>query len=383
MTPSTPSTHILMSEYEQAVAPTDRFPDTEVTPILLGLFGEVGSVMSTSKKLHREKSAFAGYMRDVEEELGDTLWYVAALCRRLKVNLSDLFSEALEGNGYTISVAANGDPSNPVAKVMGTSDLAPLDSILLRLGEQAARILRMDMNPATARTLLLDFIPIYIEAVQASRVSFAAVLSGNIAKTRGRFIAPSPGSLPDFDADFPEEEQLPHEFEIEITQRADGRSYLRWHGVFVGDPLSDNIGDPDGYRFHDVFHFANAAVLHWSPTFRALIKHKRKSRKDIDEAQDSGRAIVVDEGLSAYIFSYAKSLNFFEGQKTVSFDLLKAIQNFVRGYEVEQCPLHLWENAILQGYDVFRQLRKNLGGVVIGNRNERTLRYKPPGGAIV
>ena len=214
-------------------------------------------------------------------------------------------------------------------------------------------------------------------------MSFAAVLNGNIAKTRGRFIAQPPDTLPDFDADFPEEEQLPREFEIEITQRADGRSYLRWNGVFIGDPLSDNIGDPDGYRFHDVFHFANAAVLHWSPTFRALIKHKRKSRKDVDEAQDSGRAIVIDEGLSAYIFSYAKSLNFFNGQKSVSFDLLKAVQNFVRGYEVEQCPLHLWENAILQGYDVFRQMRDSNDGVVIGNRKERTLRYKPSGGKVV
>ena len=45
----------------------------------------------------------------------------------------------------------------------------------------------------------------------------------------------------------------------------------------------------------DVFHFAHAAILHWSPTFRALIRHKRKSNPDIDEAQDSGRAIVIDD----------------------------------------------------------------------------------------
>jgi hypothetical protein len=65
------------------------------------------------------------------------------------------------------------------------------------------------------------------------------------------------------------------------------------NGVFIGDPLTDNILDRDGYRFHDVFHFAHASILHWSPTFRALIKHKRKSDPVVDEAQDSGRAIVV------------------------------------------------------------------------------------------
>ena len=377
MTGAGKSPHVLLSEYEKAVAPTDRFLDSDVTPILLGLFGEVGSVMSTSTKFYREKGAFAGgYMRDVEEELGDTLWYVAALCRRLKLGLADLFAEVLASGNYAVHIAANSDPRHPVAQVISASDLAPLDTVLLRLGERSARLLGVETDAKKAKPLLLEFIAVYIEALQASGVPFSTVLGGNIAKVTGRFLKPVLEDLPDFDSAFPPEEQLPRTFEIEITQRPNGRSYLRWHGVFIGDPLSDNIADPDGYRFHDVFHFANAAILHWSPTFRALIKHKRKSKPKVDEAQDSGRAIVVDEGVSAYIFSQAKTLNFFEGQNSVSFDLLKAIQNFVRGYEVEQCPLNLWENAILQGYDVFRQMRQNDGGIVIGNRDDRTIRYK-------
>lgn len=379
MSGSPVSPHVLLSDYEQAIAATDRFEDSEVTPILLGLFGEVGSVMSTSKKLHREKGAFTGFRRDVEEELGDTLWYVAALCRRLDVKLSDMFARVLDGKGYAVSIAANADPAHPVARIMTAKDIAPLDSVLLRLGEQAAKLLSLDVTADTAKDQVLDFVRVYIEAVQAAHVSFSTVLSSNMAKACGRFIAPNSDDLPDFDSGFPVEEQLPRQFEIEISQRANSRSYLRWNGVFIGDPLSDNISDEDGYRFHDVFHFANAAILHWSPTFRALIKHKRKSKKHVDEAQDSGRAIVIDEGLSAYIFSYAKSVNFFEDQKTVSFDLLKAVRNFVRGYEVEACPLHLWEYAILQGYKVFREVRRNNGGIIVGNRDERTLRYKPAG----
>lgn len=371
--------NVFLSEYELKVAPTDRFKQSDITPILFGLFGEVGSVMSASKKLHREKSAFAGYMRDVEEEFGDTLWYVAALCRRFEIDLSELFLEALDGNEYEISVTANNDPRSPVAKVITKADLAPMDIVLLRLGEQSAKLLTLEAEPENAKSLLLDFVKLYVDAVQASKVSFAAIVSGNIDKVRGRFIKPTLESLPDFDSIFSEEEQLPREFRIEITQRADSRSYLRWKGVFIGDPLSDNIGDPDGYRFHDVFHFANAAILHWSPTFRALIKHKRKSDKNIDEAQDSGRAIVIEEGLTAYVFSYAKTLKLFEGQTSVSFDLLKAIQNFVRGYEVEACPLHLWERAIIQGYDVFRKVHANNGGVIIGDREKRTLCFEPLG----
>lgn len=299
------------------------------------------------------------------------------------MRLSNLFAEALGNGSYSISVAANADPNHPVAKVFSVNDLASFDSVLLRLGEASARLLGLRMTAdlrmtaEKARPLLIDFIGIYLEAVQASSVSFARVVNENITKARGRFLKPSEEDLPDFDAEFPIDEQLPREFEIEILQRSNGRSYLRWNGVFIGDPLTDNIADQDGYRFHDVFHFANAAILHWSPTFRALIKHKRKSKPEVDEAQDSGRAIVVDEGVAAFVFSYAKSLNFFEDHDGVSFGLLKAVQNFVRGYEVDQCPLNLWEDAILQGYNVFRQVKQNGGGVVLGNRAERTIKYKP------
>ena len=96
--------HVLLSEFESAITPTDRFHQGDVTPILLGLFGEVGNVMSTSKKFHREKDAFStGYMRDEEEELGDTLWYVSTLCRRLNLRLTDLYPDALDGVGYSTS----------------------------------------------------------------------------------------------------------------------------------------------------------------------------------------------------------------------------------------------------------------------------------------
>ena len=159
--------------------------------------------MSTSKKFHREKDAFSsGYMQDVEEELGDTLWYVSALSRRLNLRLTDLFADALDGVGYSTSIAANADPDHPVAKVFKARDLAPLDAVLLRLGVVSARLLQLEMVAEKARPLLIDFIAVYLETVQTSPMSFAAVLNGNIAKARGRFLLPVKKSLPDFDAKF-------------------------------------------------------------------------------------------------------------------------------------------------------------------------------------
>ena len=73
-------------------------------------------------------------------------------------------------------------------------------------------------------------------------------------KIRGRFLDYDVSKLPDFDGRFPEVERLPQSFRIEINQRETGKCYLRWNGVFIGDPLTDNIEDSDDYRFHDVFH---------------------------------------------------------------------------------------------------------------------------------
>src|SRR5258708_31246933 len=42
---------ILLTEYMNQVAPTDELPADDLQPILVGLFGEVGSIMATAKTL--------------------------------------------------------------------------------------------------------------------------------------------------------------------------------------------------------------------------------------------------------------------------------------------------------------------------------------------
>ena len=367
---------ILLRDYMREIKPTDKLPQDNLEPVLMGLFGEVGSIMATAKKYHREKAAYAGYRQAVEEEFGDELWYFTTLCRRLGIGVDTILSEAANQDGYIKSIAASDLLDGPVSHISSVNAPSDLDKTLLNLGEATAALLGIKSLDERTHDLLYTFSDRYLQALQAARVNFSKVARMNIEKTRGRFLEADTPELPTFDDEFSDEERLPRYFEIKITQRKSGQSYLQWNGVFIGDPLTDNILDPDGYRFHDVFHFAHAAILHWSPTFRSLIKHKRKSDPKLDEAQDGGRAIVIEEGLTAWIFSCAKQLNFFEGKTSVSFDLLKTVQQFVQGYEVEECPLKLWEQAILEGYEVFRQVRDNDGGIVIGNREARTIEYK-------
>jgi len=365
---------IALAQYALDIAATDVLDPHELHPVLLGLYGEVGGIMATAKKHVREGDRYPGYVRAALEEFGDTLWYLAAICRRRSIDFEGLFAEASTRGANTLISVASDLPNGSCANVIVPSTTEGLDGRLFRLGRSAASLLEGGVE----RQKLVAFTRDYLEALHAAQLVFADVVRGNLRKARGAFIEPDLAAMPDFDAkDFDPEEQLPREFAIRVNQRPSGKTYLQWKGVFIGDPLTDNIGDPDGYRFHDVFHLANAAILHWSPVMRALIKHKRKSKPEFDEAQDGGRAIVVEEGVTAWLFAQAKELNFFEGQQRVSLGLLKTVGEFVQGFEVEKCPLKLWERSILQGYEVFRQIKDAQGGWIIGDRAKRTLTYQP------
>jgi hypothetical protein len=371
---STERGSIALSAYASGIAPTDILDANDLRPVLLGLYGEVGGIMTTAKKHKRDGERFPGYERAAREEFGDALWYLAALCRRLAIDLDRLFAEASSGEGYRMIGIASDVAGGACASVALPVSTADLDARLFKLGRSAAALLEDEPD----RPRLLAFVRDYLEALHGTGLIFAEVVRGNLVKARGAFLDPDAGQLMDFDAKFGVEEQLPRKFAVRINQRSSGKSYLQWQGVFIGDPLTDNIGDPDGYRFHDVFHLANAAILHWSPVVRALIKHKRKSIPTYDEAEDGGRAIVVEEGVTAWIFTQAKEVAFFEDQSRVSLGLLKTIGDFVKGFEVEKCPLKLWERSILQGYEVFRKVRDAKGGWIVGDRDARAVVYQPP-----
>lgn len=360
-----------LRQYELSIEKTDRFSRDDVTPILMGLYGEVGSIMATSKKFYREKKAYAGHKAAVEEEFGDAFWYLSALCRRLSINIENRFESECDLVSPQDCMPGDGRAQSSVSK--------ELDTALIDLGCATANLLEDREDIDVLRKEVSNVARKYFDALRLTGLDFCNILERNLTKTLGRFSAPDPAKLEDFDVSFPKDEQLPRLFEINITQRESGQSYLKWNDVFIGDPLTDNISKPDGYRFHDVFHMAHAAVLHWSPTFRALIKQKRKSDPATDRDQDGGRAIVVEEGLTAWLFSYAQGLDNFDGHDGVSFDVLKTIQKFVQGYEVERCPLSLWEDAILQGYAVFRKMKENNGGIVIGDRKNRKISYRQIG----
>ena len=86
-----------------------------------------------------------------------------------------------------------------------------------------------------------------------------------------------------------------------------------------------------------------AAVLGWSPITRALLRRKRKSRPLLDEVEDGGRAAVIEEGVAALAFDYARRHHMLEGVNMLDFQLLRTIKDMTSHLEVSQCTTGDWE----------------------------------------
>lgn len=83
-----------------------------------------------------------------------------------------------------------------------------------------------------------------------------------------------------FDADYEAAERFPRRVVAVFRGTREGsRVEVRTeiNGRIIGSALTDNAYQDDGYRFHDVFHLAYAAILGWSPVLRSLLRLKRQS----------------------------------------------------------------------------------------------------------
>lgn len=284
------------TRYQQAAIKTLQPPAPDTDPVLvplLGLAGEVGSLATAYKKHLRDGPGLVSGKQYLREELGDVLWYIAALAHRFDLDLEDIAAASL-----------------------------------VKIND------RWLPTPKAHRTL--------------------------------------------FDEDFPEAEQLPRQATLKFTLRERDRdghtvAVLTHDGKPCGDPLTDASHIDDNYRFHDVFHLAHAAVLGWSPVTRFLLGCKRKSDPTTDEAEDGGRAIAIEEGISALVFSYAARHSYFENVHHLDHEFLKTIATMTSHLEVSVLRAADWEQAIITGYAAWRKLRANRGGTLHLDMDQQTL----------
>jgi len=206
------------------------------------------------------------------------------------------------------------------------------------------------------------------------------VAAANLQKTADRWLEER--TSPEFfDSDYPVAEQLPRQFEVYFGYAdAEGRSKVvvtDGRGAQIGNPLSDNAFEGDGYRFHDAYHYTFAAMLGWSPVTRRNFKRKRKSNKAVDEVEDGGRGWVIEEGIAALSFAYAMENDCFAGTDHVDESLLKAVRTLTATVEVKLRSSREWASAIVTASRLWRQLNENDGGGLSGDLERRTIEFLP------
>jgi NTP pyrophosphatase (non-canonical NTP hydrolase) len=350
-------------------------PNDLATPIL-GLVGEVGSVAAVLKKKKRDAAAYVGYARALREELGDVLWYLCAVARRAELDLATLAGRTEETRFSEIQAASKGAPASYEQIVAATSQLASRTGDLVN--DLHDRKLTQTCDAVATR--LVPIVRAVVAVAEAVDVSLQTIAEENLEKTFSRW--PLERRYPPrVDAELPLNERLPRRFVMFIEEHnINGKTYVlqKRNGVIVGDRLTDNKAEKDDYRFHDVFHIAYAVHLGWSPVLRALFKAKRKSVPKLDEDEDGARAVLIEEGIATFVFGQALERGFLADlDDRLDYDLLKLVSELVRGFEPEACALWQWERAIVDGFRVFRELRKHRKGYVKADLETHTLTFEP------
>ena len=209
------------------------------------------------------------------------------------------------------------------------------------------------------------------------------VASLNLSKVRGRHVGPD-GGVRLYDEGLPAEQQLPRRFKYRFEQETvEGAIRVRMldatSGIQTGDLLMDNTYEDDGYRFHDVIHLAFAARLGWSPVLRKLLRKRmqivHRTPEQVDDAEDGGRAQVVEEAIVAAAYIYAEDHEMLEGATTVGQGLLRHIQGMTRKLEVSDRSAWEWDTTLLEGFAVWRDLRRHGGGTVYGDLAKGSLEF--------
>jgi len=360
-------TEITFRTYEEAIKKTE-VPDKASSFMVyqLGLAGEIGELLTEFKKDQRGDVGDGKHQTAVCNELGDCLWYLAQMCKQKESSL------------HEIAGCDSFSSLDVIQRNVKSGELFDLaNELVIHNGKLAEQL----KDAGDVNVILADILTCLGAIASEFLLSLSEVAERNMEKTKMRF-GKDYSHLSLLDEGFPDFERFKNKLKVEIRQERVGqttKAMLFINGFMYGNPLDDNIsGEEDYFRYHDIFHMSFVAHLWWSPSFRALLNKKRRSDPKVDKNEDGGRARLLEEGLVHLIFRYGRDNNFFDGKTNarVTSSILNAIEAMVKGYEVQDRPLSLWNNAIINAFKVFLEVKKNGGGVITIDMKNRKLRYK-------
>jgi NTP pyrophosphatase (non-canonical NTP hydrolase) len=312
------------AEYQRAASETSQLrlggPHGAIAP-MLGLASETGSILNVYKKYLRDGIGLAANRAFLREELGDLLWYAAAVATACGLDLEDI----------------------ACANLARARDRYPRQ----RAGADCEGLPGFDDAYPDRERFPRHLVVAFTEQIAPGRR--AAVM---------RLVSAEPNAFPDGPVSIGGK---PHGFRV---------------GAELGDPLTDNSRGTGAYRFHDAIHLGFMAVLGWSPTMRSLLRLKRKSSPEADECEDGARAIFAEEGLAAVLSRLAPGRTGFLNAASIDGDVIEVAKAAAAGLEAEAVPGWLWQSAIHQGFRAMSLLGENDGGYLVADLDARELSYR-------
>ena len=158
---------------------------------------KLGEVVSEAKKWFRDKGPLPGFEDRVSEELGDLLWYIALLARRLGLDLNTIATENLVKN-----------------KKLWPTSMPPIPTY--------------DDHEYEEQKLPRQFTIEFREDRSSDTLKVSMIARDALADRVDR-------------------EHRRKCREIDVSGQ-------------LGDPLDDNAPSEDGYRYHDIIHLGHATV---------------------------------------------------------------------------------------------------------------------------
>lgn len=424
-----------VADYNNYVLETDQYKlrsrEDRRNIAIYGLVGEIGSLVSAVKKklLAEDKDENWDLPNDeITEELGDVIWYcfsLAQIANSAPVNIltndiAILKKEIGSDDERATRIKDVLDPTTrekflaaaanfPRTQNMSFDDYQTLSFLTARtsgkillevclalIWQLGAELLRgtlpkieitLNKNVADRPTnIILGEIAWHLAAIASLyKLSLNEVVERNVKKLNFR---KQTAFTALHDSDFPPKQQFPRLFRVQFASVGPAKLRMYLDGKRLGNDLTDNAHDDDGYRFHDILHLSLVAHLGWSPVMRALMNRKRRRDPKVDEVEDGARAQIVEELVIKAIHSEGDRLaneagrcptdgpsRFFPSRSQISFRFLKMIHGFVKDLEVEANTYWEWDNAILEGAEIFYHLRKEEQGTVTVDLTKRKLTF--------